>query len=574
MRKSLIIPASLILLAMTVGISMAQPGVATCSPLIDDALAQLGDNCDGLSRNSACYGNTLVQAALTEDADEDLFNEPRDRAELVQVSSLRTAPLNEVEQVWGIAMINTQANLPGTLPGQGVVMMLMGDGEITNSVNPADLPTLTPVTGVINETGSDAGVRVRTGAGTNYNVNSVLSPGTEVTVDARTEDSQWLRVVAGENFGWIFADLLTLTDSTPTDLPVLEDQLQAPMQAFYFRSGVGNTDCEAAPNALMIQSPKGGQVALTINQSEIVIGSTVVIETLDDNTMIIYVIDGTAIVNNLIVPEGFKAYAPIEVRDDLIAALQEQNFDVLTISNDGLPAITGPWETCDPISDQDRDWLSTLGNIPEELLNYEIDDAPDATGICASPEEIVQQSQSQPSGGDGNTTTDNTGVMSCDGFIGTSPTDGMNWGLQTFYWDPTNAAVGGYEVRVYDEQGNQVASQTVTGTTTTALDTGSSSRSGGVSYSWEVAALDANGNAVCTTPRITLQRGAQPPPPPSNDDDDDDEDTPEPEVTPEVTDEPPPKFVCEIPPEECYYGIHYEEDSCRCKRCEEVTEEC
>jgi hypothetical protein len=535
MRYKFVIPIVAVVLAGFAGVHLAQPGVATCSPLVDDALQNLGNNCNGLDRNSACYGNTLVQAALAADADEDLFNRPRDRAELVQVSSLRTAPLDEDEAIWGIAMLNTQANLPGTLPGQGVVMMLMGDGEITNTVNPADLPDLNPTPGIVNDNGVES-VRVRTGAEFGFNVNSVLAPGTVIAVDARNDDGTWVRVNSGNSFGWMFAELVTLTESSVDALPVLEDQIQSPMQAFYFRSGVGNADCAEAPNALMIQSPRGGQVSLTVNESEIVIGSTVVIETLNDNTMIIYVIDGEAIVNNLVVPAGFKAFAPIVIRDDLIEALRGQDFEIVTIANEGVPAITGPWETCDPISDEDRAWLSTLTDIPENLLNYPVEQAPESDALCASPEEvqvvqeqafIAQQEAEQP--------------VECTGFVATSPLGGMDWGDQAFYWDPAIGADGGYELRVFDETGSQVVAETTNDTTIT-VNTGRGNISGGVNYTWDVVALDADGNPVCTTPPVTVPRGAQVKqelPPPDEDD-----------LNPPPPDEPPPPPPSE---EEEYY---------------------
>lgn len=50
-----------------------------------------------------------------------------------------------------------------------------------------------------------------------------------------------------------------------------------PMQAFYFKSGVGDAPCAEAPESgLLVQTPKGaGQVAFTVNGVDIQMGSTV-----------------------------------------------------------------------------------------------------------------------------------------------------------------------------------------------------------------------------------------------------------------------------------------------------------
>ena len=504
-------------IGLIVGMVQAQ-GSATCSQFLAQALSQLGDNCDALDRNSACYGYTLVQAALTSDAPEIAFNEPRDRAGLSQVLSLRTSGLDQAQSTWGIAVLNTQANLPGTLPGQGVVMMLLGDAEITGQVRASDLPEIEPITANVTE--STEGVRVRTGAGFNFNIIDVIPPGEAVTVEGRSKDGEWLRVVANDRAGWMFAELLE-TPLDPADLIVVEDIIQSPMQAFYFRSGIGSSNCEEAPDSLMVQSPQGMPVTLTVNESEITISSTVVIETRDDNTMILYVIDGQAVVNNLIVPQGWKAFVPIEIRDDLLRALQDEEIEIIRIISDGVPRTTGPWETCEVIDEEDRVWLSTLTDIDPDLLNYPIQNPPDATSICAPPEFFITLNQS----------------VDCSGFVATSPLDGMDWGMQQFYWDPAEGAAG-YEVTVYDQNGNVVGTATTTNTTA-ELDTAGGSLAGIYNYTWQVAALNDNQDRVCETNPVTIPRGAKPPPP-TSEPAPESEPVPESEPTPEITTPEPP----------------------------------
>jgi hypothetical protein len=55
---------------------------------------------------------------------------------------------------------------------------------------------------------------------------------------------------------------------------------QAPMQAFYLTTGVGNAPCNEAPqNGLLVQTPKGiGEVAFNVNGVDVQMGSTVLFQ--------------------------------------------------------------------------------------------------------------------------------------------------------------------------------------------------------------------------------------------------------------------------------------------------------
>lgn len=502
----LMITAGALLLSVSIG--FAQLGEA-CLPFVETALEQLGDNCSALGRNSVCYGYTLVQAALRSSADEIQFDVPRDRAALAEVAALRTAPLDEDSSTWGIAMMNTQANLPGTLPGQGVIMMLMGDTALANQV-PADEAFIAPEPLMIEVLGE--GARVRTGAGTNFNILDVLDAGEVVAVDGRSPDNQWVRLVYGNIGGWMSANLLNLSTEQLNSLPALSDNLRAPMQAVYFTSGVGNANCRTAPDALVVQSPQGVRVNISVNEAQISIGSTIVLQIIG-NEMVLYVIEGTAEVNNLVVPQGFKAFVPVELREELIDQLLAQGFDVTEtveggggtgdariLPSDGLPVITGQWRSCAPISEQDRSFLSTLEGVPAELLNYAIEMPEETDAICGTPEEVLVYELEQQQIING---------VDCSNFAATSPLTGMNWGTQTFYWDAANGA-SSYTVSVTDSNGNVVASGNTTQTNIT-LNTGTQDLVGSSGYSWSVSAIDRNGRAICTTPPVSVPRGAAPP---------------------------------------------------------------
>ena len=105
-------------------------------PLAEDALVAVGNNCSGLDRNSVCYGFDRVGATFTEEVAEGFFSVPTDRTGLTIVQSIQTASFDPALDQWGIAIMSLQANVPNSLPGQAVVLMLLGEARIENDVAP------------------------------------------------------------------------------------------------------------------------------------------------------------------------------------------------------------------------------------------------------------------------------------------------------------------------------------------------------------------------------------------------------------------------------------------------------
>jgi len=129
-------------------------------------------------------------------------------------------------------------------PGQGVVMLVMGDTELTNNV-PQDEAFINfpPLDGVINT----GGARIRSGAGLNFNVTSIADFGAGVPVDARNEAGDWLRVVYNDSAGWIYYNLVDVPAAEIQNLPVVDDtvRLRVPRGDELARA------LEAEPEALM-----------------------------------------------------------------------------------------------------------------------------------------------------------------------------------------------------------------------------------------------------------------------------------------------------------------------------------
>jgi len=123
-------------LLCTVAIVHAQ--AAECSAAVETALKSVSSLCTPMSRNAACYGAKMVDSVTFDNPrPANFFINPGDRSDLLKLREIHPQPLNPSDNSFGIALLNVQANVPNTLPGQAVVFMLMGDAKLTNEV-PAD----------------------------------------------------------------------------------------------------------------------------------------------------------------------------------------------------------------------------------------------------------------------------------------------------------------------------------------------------------------------------------------------------------------------------------------------------
>ncbi len=100
-----------------------------CPELVKKALTAVANVCTNIGRNEACYGNDRLQAELVK---QDTFTKPADKVPVGDIRTIRTFGLDEKSGTWGIVVMNVLANLPGTLPGQGVKFILYGDVSIKN----------------------------------------------------------------------------------------------------------------------------------------------------------------------------------------------------------------------------------------------------------------------------------------------------------------------------------------------------------------------------------------------------------------------------------------------------------
>ncbi len=104
---------------------------ASCQALIDKAIQASGGYCGETNSNKVCYGNTKIQAELVPNATER-FSERGDIITVNELRRLSASPLKLDTNEWGIAVFKLIANLPRSLPGETITMVVFGNATLEN----------------------------------------------------------------------------------------------------------------------------------------------------------------------------------------------------------------------------------------------------------------------------------------------------------------------------------------------------------------------------------------------------------------------------------------------------------
>lgn len=287
----------------------------TCSALIQSALERVNDSCNDTGRNQLCYGNTQLAVTARDDSPDFTLESPGDIIDITYIESVQLSSLNLPDE-WGIALMKIQANLPDTIPGQAVNMLLFGDVYIEDQA--AKLPSSLP--GIVT-----VPANLRTGPSANYGLLGSIGDGEEVEVDAQNADGDWFRIYRSdtEDLAWIFGTLIEI-DGDPSTLtvvkvadPIASAQFNS-MQTFLFRSGIGDVSCqETPPDGILIQTPKGvAEINLLVNKVDIRLGSTAFLTATPNDFLTITLLEGQATVtaegSTVVVPAGLRARIPLD----------------------------------------------------------------------------------------------------------------------------------------------------------------------------------------------------------------------------------------------------------------------
>lgn len=543
----------------------AQPsGDSSCPALVELALSEVGNNCADLPRNSACYGFNRVNSTFAETVANEFFSRPADRAALASMKTIQTSALDLDLGEWGVAVLNVQANVPDTLPGQAVTFLLMGDTQVENAVKGDGAGGGQAIT-VITQVAAD----LRSAPDLGSAVLVSLAAGTVLQADAVSEDGRSLHVLTDTASGWIDVSAVNATPQIAALTPNVGGG-GSPMQAFYFRTGPGQTTCNQTPNVLAIQSPENIKVDLTANGANIRLGSLITLEVLPPgNLMKLTTLEGNALLNpdtpeEVNVPAGFTTTRCLKPPDNL--GLDGE-------SNDQEVGEDCQWEPPKQADINDLDKGQIVQAMLERLaLGSEATPEPEATETPApettetpaasecptgttithvvSPGENLFRISLRYSTGMGaimqaNGLTDpevifagqvltipcgvDTGLptipdvpgvtpgvvivgVDCAPFRATSPLDGLNHGSTTFYWDAAPGATS-YRVNLYnlDEKGGALVGSFTTAAPQTNLtaDLSVQNVGYGFSFAWEVQAL-VNGQVGCSSARFNVPRAPAP----------------------------------------------------------------
>lgn len=545
------------MLLITVQIAEAQNDSDVCPQFVRQAITEIGDSCNGLDRNSVCYGFNRVDATFVEDTLIGSFSQPSDRAGLVELEKITTAPLDTLLNQWGIAVMNVQANVPSSLPGQAVTFMLLGDTEVENAVTPEDvLPdseTITVTTSV--------DTALFTGPSSNTNIRRTVTAGSALPAVGLSEDRGWLRLALDDGTAWVDRNTVDpILDISR--LPAARSDAPSPMQSFYFRTSFNDLECDEAPSILAIQSPEGIKVDLTANGAHIQLGSLIMLRVIPPgNAMQVITLEGEATLepgtpDEVHVPAGKTTQRCLSEPDNLGAAgdnndqtvfaeckwllpvlLNEeeqrlgeivlqafQSFEQPRVCTPGelLTHIVSPGETLFSIGQRYGASVGAIA-VPNNLVTPNIFAGQQLSITCGAqePRNFVFQPPGiiveEPA---------LTGV-DCVPFRATSPLDGLSYGNATFYWNPAPGATS-YRVNISGESGSfsfPAAGSSSSLTVNVTIE----GIGYGFSFSWNVDAL-LNGQVMCSTPRVTIPRqpAPEPPEPPR----------PTPTFEPQVTQEP------------------------------------
>jgi hypothetical protein len=102
----------------------------------------------------------------------------------------------------------------------------------------------------------------------------------------------------GQNVTFIMFGDVSITSAVEPE--ALAAGQATPMQAFYLTTGIGDAQCNEAPESgLLVQTPQGiGEVAFTVNGIDMQIGSTVLLQGQPDTELTVTVFEGSAVMNS------------------------------------------------------------------------------------------------------------------------------------------------------------------------------------------------------------------------------------------------------------------------------------
>lgn len=196
----------------------------------------------------------------------------------------------------------------------------------------------------------------------------------KASLDAATADSSVRLLMLGD----VFLENATEIDEADTTASALD--------RIYFSTG-GDSDCQEAPNTLVLQGPQNQPVQVTINDVLVEIGSTIALGT-TDGQMWVTAVAGQATLypgepNEVVIPAEHVSEVDISPLTGDTAAVIDLITGEPILDSNGEPRMrlvpASDFTEPVPLSEDGTSYMSlayyeTVKRIPESLLNYSLSD--------------------------------------------------------------------------------------------------------------------------------------------------------------------------------------------------------
>ena len=227
----------------------------------------------------------------------------------------------------------------------------------------------------------------------------------------------------GQNVTFLlFGDVELRNAADPETNPALQ-----PMQAFYFSTGIAQTDCQSAPaDGILIQTPQGvGKIHLRANGVDMQLGSTAFMVAQPSGLIRVSLLEGRGIVRSggrtVVVPAGAQVGIPL---DENLEATGESGdpyaYDLDEFHDLPLGVLPDEFEINEPATDEELD-EAAFESEDLDLLDDEFDAAHEGNEDAAFEDDANLSDESlegDDTSGDnagGDFTDDAGGGSACDG---------------------------------------------------------------------------------------------------------------------------------------------------------------
>lgn len=106
---------------------------SVCAEIVESTLQAVSVVCEGTARNQACVGSTTVQAQSALPTGID-FDDPGDIEAVDAIDRISMSALDTEGGELGVVLMRVEADLPETLPGAAVNLLLFGGLQVENRV--------------------------------------------------------------------------------------------------------------------------------------------------------------------------------------------------------------------------------------------------------------------------------------------------------------------------------------------------------------------------------------------------------------------------------------------------------